>query len=239
MADKLTQVLLDGLSRAAAEPAGRPLHGGKGAPGLFAATASGRQAAQRGKDEGYLRVVRTEAQGKAPVEVCSITEKGLAYLLGQVSPRPVLEDFVRALEARQAQAAELLAVARQMQEGLGALASAAARVLEQLYRPAGGPTAEPPSANGSDAWPATALSYLAGRQESGSAEDCPLPELFRHVQPAAPGLTVGRFHDGLRALHQQARIYLHPWTGPLCDMPEPAYALLVGHEVAYYASVRK
>ena len=45
--------------------------------------------------------------------------------------------------------------------------------------------------------------------------------------------------DGLRKLHQQEQIYLHPWTGPLYDLPEPALALLVGHEVAYYASRRE
>ena len=31
------------------------------------------------------------------------------------------------------------------------------------------------------------------------------------------------------------QVYLHPWTGPLYALPEPAFALLVGHEVAYYA----
>jgi len=30
-----------------------------------------------------------------------------------------------------------------------------------------------------------------------------------------------------------------PWTGPLYDLPEPHFALLVGHEVAYYASSRR
>ncbi len=39
-------------------------------------------------------------------------------------------------------------------------------------------------------------------------------------------------------MHQAGRIYVHPWTGPLHELPEPAYALLVGHEIAYYASLR-
>jgi hypothetical protein len=42
----------------------------------------------------------------------------------------------------------------------------------------------------------------------------------------------------LRSLHDRERIYLHPWTGPLYALPEPAFALLIGHEVAYYASLR-
>jgi hypothetical protein len=79
---------------------------------------------------------------------------------------------------------------------------------------------------------------LAHWQASGAAEDYPLAELFRHLQADVPGLTIGRFHDALRDLHDADRIYLHPWTGPLYDLPEPAFALLVGHLIAYYASAR-
>jgi hypothetical protein len=42
----------------------------------------------------------------------------------------------------------------------------------------------------------------------------------------------------LRLLYDAGRIYLHPWTGPLYAVPEPTFALLVGHNVAYYASLR-
>jgi hypothetical protein len=79
---------------------------------------------------------------------------------------------------------------------------------------------------------------LAAWHDSGALGDCPLPELFRRLQPRLPGLTIGQFHDGLRHLHQDEAIYLHPWTGPLYEMPEPALALLIGHEIAYYASLR-
>jgi hypothetical protein len=235
MADRPTQILLDGLSRAAADPAGLPLFGGKSSAGLFAATASGRAVAQRCKDEGLLRVVGTEPRGKAPLEVCAITDKGLAYLLGQVNPRQVLEDFIRALDARQSQAGELLMMARQMQAGLDALKLSAEKVLEQVGRPVASGNG---SANGSETWPGEVLSYLARRQEAGASEDCPLPELFRHARLTAPGLTVGHFHDGLRRLHEARQVYLHPWTGPLYALPEPPFALLVGHEIAYYASKR-
>ena len=132
MADRPTQMLLDGLSRAVADPAGLPLFGGKSSPGLFAANASGRAVAQRCKDEGLLRVVRTETRAKAPLDVCTITDKGLAYLLGQVSPKQVLEDFIRTLDARQSQAGELLTIARQMQAGIDALKQTAEKVLEQV-----------------------------------------------------------------------------------------------------------
>jgi len=73
---------------------------------------------------------------------------------------------------------------------------------------------------------------------SGASEDCPLPELFRQVRARLPRLTIGQFHDVLRRLHDNDQVYLHPWTGPLYDLPEPPQALLVGHEIAYYASLR-
>jgi hypothetical protein len=82
------------------------------------------------------------------------------------------------------------------------------------------------------------LSHVDRWQASGAADDYPLAELFRHLQPGIPGLTIGRFHDALRDLHDADRIYLHPWTGPLHELPEPAFALLVGHLIAYYASAR-
>ena len=87
MADKSTTLVLDARSRAVADPAGLPLHGSK-ASGLFATTAPAKQAAELCKQEGYLRVVRTETKGKTTQEICALTEKGLAYLLSRmVYPR--------------------------------------------------------------------------------------------------------------------------------------------------------
>lgn len=74
---------------------------------------------------------------------------------------------------------------------------------------------------------------------AGASEDCPLPKLYsRLTSEGIPVPTIGQFHDCLRRLHDEHRIWLHPWTGPLYDLPEPAFALLVGHEIAYYASLR-
>jgi hypothetical protein len=68
-----------------------------------------------------------------------------------------------------------------------------------------------------------------------AGEDCPLPELYRR----AAAQSIGAFHDAIRRLHDRGAVYLHPWTGPLYALPEPAFALLVGHGVAYYASPRR
>jgi hypothetical protein len=229
--DKWTPPILEALSRAAAEPDGLPLHSGKSAPGLFTATPAGKHAAQRCKDEGYLRTLRTETRGKTIAEICAITEKGLAYLLSQASPKQVVADFIRPLDARQGQIASLVDTACRMQTSLESLKALAEKVLTQAATPVG-PT---PSTNGTDHGPRNIFAHLLRWHESGASGDCPLPDLYRL---AAPHLTIGQFHDSLRKLHEQERVYLHPWSGPLYDLPEHSLALLVGHEIAYYASIR-
>ena len=236
MADKSTQLVLDALTRAVADPAGTLLHGSKAAPGLFTRTAPAKQAAQRCKDEGYLHVLRTETKGKTAQEVCAITEKGLAFLLAQVSPKRVLEDFIRTLEARKGQIDQLLDTTRGIQANLDALKAAAEKVLAHVTAPA--PVNRGPSQNGSEDWLSTVIARLIQWHKSGQPEDCALPELYQRAKQAAPHLTVGEFHDGIRKLHEEERIYLHPWTGPLHELPQPVFALLIGHEIAYYASVR-
>jgi hypothetical protein len=71
-----------------------------------------------------------------------------------------------------------------------------------------------------------------------AGEDCPLPKLCHSLSICEPQPTIGEFHDCLRQLHAEGSIYLHPWTGPLYALPEPAYALLAGHGIAYDASIR-
>lgn len=241
MADRSDPLILDALGRAAAEPDGLALHSGKAAPGLFPATAAGRLAAQACRERGYLRPLRTESRGKSVQDICAITEQGLAHLLSEVNPRQVLETLVRAVNERRDQLAELTRTAEHTCAGLDALRATAEKVLSELRERPAPPLPLPPdrsqaAPNGSDAWTGAVLTLLDARRSA--LEDCPLPELYRVARQAQPSLSIGRFHDGLRKLHEQEKIYLHPWTGPLYELPEPALALLVGHEVAYYASVR-
>jgi hypothetical protein len=264
--DKSTPLILTALSRAAADPAGLPLHSTKALPGLFPTTTVGKQAAKRCQDEGYLSIVRPDNPGGSPgtaaakktvvSEVCVLTDKGLAFLLSQVSPRHVLEDLVRVLEARRNQVGEWVAHARQMQASLDALKTNADKVLQQVQQAEKGATRpglnvlfaeflQGPEVNGTiheqplvAPLEASVLEQLARWQGSGAPEDCPLPELFRKLTGVYPGLSIGHFHDCLRRLHDAAQIYLHPWTGPLYAIAEPSYVLLVGHELAYYASLR-
>jgi hypothetical protein len=78
------------------------------------------------------------------------------------------------------------------------------------------------------------LAYLA---DWSGPTDCTLPELFRALA-LTDALTIGAFHDCLRQLHADRAVSLPAWTGPLYALPEPQYALLIGHGIAYYASLR-
>jgi hypothetical protein len=234
LADKSQPLILNALAFAAAEPEGKPLHGSKATPGLFPNTAAGKQAAQACKEAGYLKVVRTETRGKAAVEVCALTDQGMAYLTTQVSPKQVLEQLVRAVEERGLHVEQVIAAARQCQATFESLKQHVAKTLVQVQ-------SQPPAlplANG-NAWKSDALEFLSRWQVAKPHEDCPLPDLFEHARQALPSLTLGQFHDGLRRLHDEGFVYLHPWTGPLYEIPDPACALLIGHAVAYYASRRK
>jgi hypothetical protein len=239
LVDKSTSLILDALNRAVADPAGVLLHGNRKTSGLFAISSSAKQLAQRCKDDGLLRVVNAKTKGKSVQETCAITEKGIAYLLSQVSPKQVLEELVRTLQSRQVQVEDLVSAAKEWHHGLYALQGTIQKVLEQIRKHGEAVTSGPqPARNGAETWLAEVLALLTVWQASVTSTDCPLPDLYGSAKQATPSLTIGVFHDGLRRLHDQEQIYLHPWTGPLYEIPEPQYALLIGHEIAYYASRR-
>jgi hypothetical protein len=231
LADKLSQFILDALGRAALAPGGTPLVGTKAAPGLFPATAVARQAAQKAVADGLIRHIAADPKGKADRDLYAATAAGLECLLRQSSPKQVLEDLARAVEARHSQFTDWLTVARETHAELAAVREILAQVIPKLAAPTGYFDA----AVSAPDWLADLRTHLTEWDEAG---DCPLPELYRRVRGPHPALTIGQFHDGLRELHDREQVYLHPWTGPLYALPEPAFALMIGHEVAFYASVR-
>jgi hypothetical protein len=254
LADKSSRLIRDALSRAATEPDGLALLANKSEPGLFPPTSLAKTAALRCKEEGFLQIVRTESKGKVSREICVLTDKGRQYLLHQSDPREVLEDLVRVLESRHAEVEALAESVHGVQRSLEGIRAAVEQVLPQLAPAAqavNGATQHgvhmngnaavhsPPSAlTASDDLIAEVKEKLAAWHTATSAsEDCPLPELYRRLESDLP-TSIGQFHDCLRRLHEERMIYLHPWTGPLYALPEPAFALLVGHEIGYYASIR-
>jgi hypothetical protein len=256
VADKITQQITESLTRAAAHPDGLPLYGARSDAGLFPSSA--KPAAQKCLADGLVHAIGIDTRSKAPRDLFALTDAGWEFLLAQVNPKQVLEDFVRVLEERQGEVGELLDTARRMADSLQGLKEAVARVLptvsisrvvhqrNPLPAPSRGEGLSCSRLNGAtallDAPPQAELApaILARLADwSGSAgEDCPLPELYRSLSLFDAPPSIGEFHDCLRKLHSDGTLYLHPWTGPLYALPEPAYALLAGHNVAYYASVR-
>jgi hypothetical protein len=198
-----------------------PLFSARKVPGLFPTTATGRQAADEACRLGLIR-----RDSLSDAEVFVITERGVTYLLEENTPRQVLDDVARAIESRGDQ---LGAIARQTAalqlewQGLQRLMAGLAARLDQSRSVL--------LDDGLD-------ELREGLGDWRASGDCPLPELYRRWSAKHPGGSIGRFHDHLRRLHDEDAVYLHPWTGPLYALPEPAFALLVGHEVAYYASLR-
>jgi hypothetical protein len=236
LADKSNQLILEALHRAASEPAGAPLFTSKKTPGLFPGGASARPAAEQCQQMGFLRPAPARPASGAAPEAYAITDKGLDFLLSQLSPKQVLEALATQIERRQSQIQEIASTARSWLEETAALRDVVNRVVRDL--PANGARAAGALSATLERWFNEALDCLRSWPSTHASGDCPLPELLRHLSKTTPTLTIGAFHDGLRRLHERQQIYLHPWTGPLYELPEPACALLVGHEIAYYASSR-
>ena len=235
MADKASQLVLRALATAAAEGGDLPLHSTRGVTGLFPSSPPGKQAALRCCEEGLLSPASDTCSSDMPR--VRLTEKGLNYLLAQVSPRQVLEDFVRALEARESQLAQLLGTARQIQNCLQTLRGHVESTLARIGSPAGDLKTFARHFHDNPDTQEAILDVLAARPATAHS-DYPLPEVYRQVLLCCPNLTIGAFQDALRRLEQAGRLYLHPWTGPLHEMPQPAFALMTGHGIAYYASLR-
>jgi hypothetical protein len=237
VADPIDSLMVSALACAAAEPRGKPLLSGKSGEGFFPATAAGKTAARRACDAGWFAF---GSDGKTAV----ITAQGLDQLIARQNPKPILDDFVRVLEAREKQVTHVLTTCREMVDQLAALRRVVEAVLpkvtvQRTVTNRAFPVAETwESPRGVQTAVRVGVTESILSQLSSYAatvgEDCPLPLLFRDLPEPT---TVGGFHDALRTLHAQGRIRLHPWTGPLYQLPEPGLSLLVGHEVAYYASL--
>lgn len=235
MAD--VSIMVEALSLALAHPEGLPLLSSKQQPGLFPASAPGKAAATEARAGNFLRVLRTETRGRSSVELLVLADAGLAWLQARRDPRPALQALAEALASHQQQFASLASHFGQQQEKLADLLEVIRAALALVAQPAPAPmpTASPEPAAG-PSLSEVALRHLRAWRDAGHLGDCPMHVLWREL--SSSGASIGEFHDALRQLSQSHRIYLHPWTGPLYELPEPALALLVGHEIAYYVSLR-
>lgn len=225
-------LVMEGLLRLAGSLEGLPLLAKKGL-GAFPATGAGREAAALCERDGLVRTLREETVGKNKQAYFTLSASGRDWLLNQYGPRPVLEELTRVLDARLDEAEDRkrrLAAQEDQITHLASFVKAALQALKQQPSP------------GIDLPLPGEVDILAALQSwriRQPLEDTPLPELFQLVLRSIPDLTIGQFHDACRSLVHRRRMYVHPWTGPLFEMPEPSLALMIGHEVGYYASLRQ
>lgn len=197
--------------------------------GLFPNNQNGREAASFVLEMGLM-------DGNVWEDGASIqvTGQGVQWLREQGVP--VINDFLRHLEQWKDQDRALVSKVKENISRLDQLTVALKAIL-------GDPTSGSREGNLLESVENEILAVLASadqRQsylENGSC-DISLPLIHQRVQQGlGRELTSGTFQDAIRNLHFARKILLHPWTGTLYSIPEPAMALLVGHEVTYYASL--
>jgi len=248
MADKTTDVLLDALRRAVAEPGEQRLFRSGKLAGLFPGrTSVHTEAAARALQEGLLEVVRSESRGKVTIDWVRPSPRGVLFLHEHESPLRALEDVRELLRTSregvpvwvaemrhdlQALVTKLADEAQRWTHSLGALSQ---RVEEALRRAEAGTLEKTNGSTGTVPWAVDALTYLDRRQTGGASRECPLPELFAALRLQHDGLSVTGFHDGLRRLYDHRALELFPFQGPANELPQPEYALLDGANVFYYA----
>jgi hypothetical protein len=210
---------------------------------MFPASASGREAARLAQERCLVRPLSDETSGKQTARPWTISEAGLAHWLKQNDPTRAVKTVGDAIAGCRHELAELGKRTEACQEYLSRLSCAVESAFAGSQRSA---LPSPPEAdrvgNGApktpprtDA-PTAILETLRAWHDAG---DCPLPVLLEKVKAGCPDMSLGAFHDALRTLRDRAAIHLHPWTGPLYELPDPTVALLAGHEIAYYASARE
>ena len=87
MLERTTEILLDALKRALAEPGEQRLYRSGKLEGLFPSRGSSHaEAAGLAVREGLLEVVRTEVRGKAQFEWVRLTPRGVDWIYEQEAP---------------------------------------------------------------------------------------------------------------------------------------------------------
>jgi hypothetical protein len=244
--DKVTQILIDAIKQAVAEPGEQRLFRAGKLPGVFASRLGlNAPAAEQALRDGLLERTRTETKGKTAIEWVRLTPKAVEFLHDHESPVRAMEELRAVLQMTQEGVPVWLTDIRQQLNALGQrlteevqammrrLEVLSQHVTETLKRAGAAVPAVPEDAAAVVPWGAEAVGYLDRRRASGVLNSCPMPELFKALQEKYPDLTVKDFHEGLKILHTRGVLQLLRFDGPSDQIPEPEYALLDGPSVYY------
>ena len=245
--DRVTELLVETLTAALAQPGEHRLYRSGKLVGLFPNRAGASvEGASRALRDGLLERTRLETKGKTEIEWVRITPRGVEFLHEHESPVQALYALRAALRGNQnavpvwladmraawtAMEARLTADAAAWQQRLAALEQ---RVGDTLRRLEAASPLVPPDVLQSHPWTIDALNYLDRRRSAGAPDDCPLPELFDAVVAHHSALSLEDFRDGLRRLNRRRALRLRP-ADNLEEVTRPEYALMDEAGVCYYA----
>src|SRR5437016_5520462 len=100
MADKIVELMVDGLRRAIVEPEEQRLFRSGKLEGLFPSRGGpAGEAAARALREGLLEIVRAESKGKVSMDWVRATARGVEFVHEHESPRQALEELRDVLKA--------------------------------------------------------------------------------------------------------------------------------------------
>jgi len=217
-------IILHALSFALESAGVCSLFNKKGVQGLFPLSASGKLAAKHCFERHLLKVV--EQSTKPFTEMVKITRLGIRSVLEGIKIDKLLENAANFIES----SGEKNSVNPESDDAVfyHSLEKAAGLIARKLGS----------SLLHDFTSPAKHIFILLKEwSDAGRAGDCQLYHLYQQLSARCPGITLGAFHDALRNLRQKKLIELHPWTGPLYEIPKPELALMAGHEIACYASL--
>ncbi len=231
MRQPVAELVRQGLS-AAALASSDTAGGGKKSVTFFPSNQAGRAAAAFALENALL-----DCNPPGDFSQPFLTETGWNWLRGQGVQ--VLNDFLRQVEQWKDQDRVLIAKIRENSARLERLEVALKAMLGGVGQNL------PPSEVSVEILKLAIVEGLAAsfEEDAKSVEtscDISLPDLFKKIrQKIRQDFSLGAFQDALRGLHVEGKILFHPWTGTLYSIPDPGFALLVGHEVAYYVSLKK
>jgi len=217
-------IILHALSFALESAGVCSLFNKKGVQGLFPLSASGKLAAKYCFENRLLKVV--EQSTKPFTEMVKITRLGIRSVLEGIKIDKLLENAAALIESSGDKnvnnpGSEDAVFYKSIEKAAGLIAL-------KLGAPLSDDSIVPAK---------HIFILLKEWSDTGRAGDCQLYHLYQQLSCRCPEITPGTFHDALRDLRQKKLIELHPWTGPLYEIPKPELAMMAGHEIACYASL--
>ena len=240
-------VAVETLSRSLVDPTPRPLMGTRARPGIFVGSSQVvKAAAALCVENGWLAPTgEKQGKGKTAKDLYRITPAGIEYALQHSEALTLLRELLGASDALREALRSIQGKLDEASQGLNAQNGVLGQLRERVSPPdlsavleAVAPVPASPVTVAHDNWLAAAVDFLRGYRRRNPQQRCPLPELYRHVS-RSNSISIGRFHDGLRQLVREQRIALHPYTGPMYQLKDEQYALLLGQEIKFYADIKQ